>query len=155
MGEKKRRERAESVTPRDLQEAYEQVLNMVPGGNGLEGPNAKSTPCLGCGAMLDSGTMIGGTGAPHPGALSICWKCGHLQMYAEDMSFRPLTDAELLEVAGDPRIVLANTIREPVIKLYHDDKARFLTKLERKEQLARVLEAVLVTARQNASKRSK
>jgi hypothetical protein len=158
MGERKRRRDLEGLTKRDLNRAYRQVLSAVPGGRAGDGPNAVATPCLGCGAILDSGTLLGDKlkdVRPTPGSISICWKCGHLQAYAADLTFRPLTDAEMIEVAGDPRILLANAIREPVRKLNRDEKERFMTKLEREAELEAVIDAVIAQARRNADGRKR
>jgi len=46
---------------------------------------------------------------PSAGNLSICMYCGVLRTYAEDLSLRELTRAELDEVMGDSELVAAIT----------------------------------------------
>lgn len=75
--------------------------------------------CLGCGQVLDAATVTDGKDVePHEGAISLCWYCGHLQAFDAELKFRPLTDEEIVEIAGHPEIVLANTIRGPMKELY-------------------------------------
>jgi hypothetical protein len=48
---------------------------------------------------------------PKPGDITICISCGHLMGFKEDMSLRDLTDAEMLHVAGDERILAVQRAR--------------------------------------------
>ena len=43
--------------------------------------------------------------APKPGDVTICLDCGHIMAFAADMTVRPLTDDEIVEVAGDPEVL--------------------------------------------------
>jgi hypothetical protein len=62
--------------------------------------------CLDCGAPCPVHTSVTGAARPSPGDISICWTCGHLMAFADaDGRVRALTEAEVVEVAGDPRIV--------------------------------------------------
>ena len=74
------------------------------------------TPCLECGKVVDAGTGVGSKAKPHAGAICICLACGHLQAYAWDLSFRELTDEEILGVAGDERIVKLQAARAAYAK---------------------------------------
>ena len=65
----------------------------------------KPSPCLNCGKVLDAATGIGNKAKPRAGAITICLACGHIQAYAWDMSFRELTDEEIVAIAGDERII--------------------------------------------------
>lgn len=72
----------------------------------------KASACLDCGAVLDASTGVGNKAKPHAGAITMCIKCGHLMVYAWDMSLRPLSDKETVEVAGDERIVaMSNALK--------------------------------------------
>jgi hypothetical protein len=72
----------------------------------LETYRTKETLCINCGAALDAATGTeAGQDAPTPGSITICLYCGHLMAFADDLSFRPLSDAEIAEVAGDKRII--------------------------------------------------
>jgi hypothetical protein len=70
--------------------------------------------CLNCGYDCDRASGIVDQQAPdqqrpEPGDFSLCINCGHLSAYADDLTLRPLTDAEILLAAGDPHIVAAST----------------------------------------------
>ena len=77
-----------------------------------------SFACLDCGAVNPAQTGVTGKARPSPGDISICWTCGHLMAFADaDGRVRALTDAEIVEIAGDPRIVRINTLRAQVREL--------------------------------------
>lgn len=79
----------------------------------------KPSACLGCGKVLDAAQVTDGVDVkPHPGAVSICFDCGYIQVFADDMSFRQLTDDELYDIAGDPEIVMVGDILKPWKELY-------------------------------------
>jgi hypothetical protein len=63
--------------------------------------------CLNCGARVDGATEVTGGRAPRPGDATICFYCHHLAIYGEDFQLRPLNDREVIELAGDPDILLA------------------------------------------------
>lgn len=67
----------------------------------------KASPCLACGKKLDASTSTEGDHKPSPGDATVCLECAHLMMYADDMTLRELTDEEMIEIAGDPRILQA------------------------------------------------
>jgi hypothetical protein len=105
-------------------------------------------PCLGCGAILDAATLSdsGEDIAPYPGAVSLCWKCGHVQIFAEDMTFRELTDDEIIEIAGAPELVFANTIRGPLLEI-----AKAKGKMPERELIDRfalIIDAIVKVERQ-------
>ena len=63
--------------------------------------------CLNCGKAMDAAEATGGGRAPEPNDLSLCIYCGHLQAYGDDMKFRQLTGAEIVEIAGAPELLMA------------------------------------------------
>lgn len=67
--------------------------------------------CLACGAELDCATHPG-IDAPSPGDVSICLTCGHIMMFADDLTLRNPTDAEMIMLAGDREIVAAQKARQ-------------------------------------------
>jgi hypothetical protein len=92
----------------------------------LDAPEHRMPPCacLGCGKVLDAATVTDGSAAaPHPGAVSVCFDCGYLQVFADDLSFRNLTDDEMVEIAGHPEIVMAGTALKPWKELYEQRHA--------------------------------
>jgi hypothetical protein len=44
---------------------------------------------------------------PRPGDVTICIECGHIMAFDGDLGMRPLTDAEMIAVAGDRNIIMA------------------------------------------------
>ena len=82
----------------------------------------KPTPCLGCGKLLDAATGLNHDNNPCPGDVSICFSCGHIQVYADDLSFRELNDEEMVDIAGDKRIVEFQTIRAMAMKEKENSK---------------------------------
>jgi hypothetical protein len=57
--------------------------------------------CLNCGKQLDAASDLEGERTPCPGDVTVCIDCGHVMAFADDMTMRALTDAEMIEVAGD------------------------------------------------------
>jgi hypothetical protein len=114
MGEKKRRVFAKPIEDRSLHaRAVNDFLD-----HSRDAP-IEPQPCLGCGKILDTSAPAGGQ-RPHEGALSICWHCGHIQVFDEKMRFRPLTDDEIIEIAGHPALVAAMNIRR--LKDFYDKR---------------------------------
>jgi hypothetical protein len=72
--------------------------------------------CLNCGKQNDAATVpqIGESDqaiAPKPGDIAICFRCQHIMAYGDQPgSVRPLTDEEVIDVAGDPEIVKAQNL---------------------------------------------
>ena len=107
MGEKKRRE------------ALDRLNDRVKARMSAPDHRLKPSACLGCGKVLDAAQVTDGVDVkPHPGAVSICFDCGYIQVFADDMSFRQLTDDELYDIAGDPEIVMVGDILKPWKELY-------------------------------------
>lgn len=65
--------------------------------------------------MLDAATSMGEDAVPSDGDITICIKCGHIMAFENGLP-RNLTDAEMLHIAGDRRIVALQKIRGKVIK---------------------------------------
>jgi ribosomal protein L32 len=58
--------------------------------------------CLNCGHKLDGAFAQQMKKArPAPGDITICIRCGHVMAFADDLTMRALTDAEVIEVAGN------------------------------------------------------
>lgn len=63
--------------------------------------------CTNCGWECDDATGVATEDDPSPGDFTVCIECGHLMAYADDLTLRDLTDAEVIEIAGDSRIIAA------------------------------------------------
>lgn len=70
----------------------------------------KPSPCPSCGKSLNRCGSRSGERGPQPGDLSVCLYCGHLSVYGDDVGLRELTDAEVVEVAGDADMLQAQNI---------------------------------------------
>jgi hypothetical protein len=46
-----------------------------------------------------------------PGCITICFSCGHVMVFDDNLKFRELTDEEVIEVAGDPRLIEFSKLR--------------------------------------------
>jgi hypothetical protein len=63
------------------------------------------SPCLNCGKEIDAGTGVGTMRKPRAGAIAICFYCGDIAAFDSALHLRPLTDEEIIAVAGDERII--------------------------------------------------
>jgi len=76
-----------------------------------ESSRVKLSQCLDCGAPNDSAAAVGCEAKPQPGDITICLRCGHLMAFGDDLALRQLTDAEVIEIAGDERIIAVQKLR--------------------------------------------
>ena len=60
-----------------------------------------SSPCCECGKMLDGAA---GPCKPSPGDVSLCFECGSLNVFDDDLKLRRPTDEEMLFVAANSEI---------------------------------------------------
>jgi hypothetical protein len=67
--------------------------------------------CLNCNHILRGAFNPHSDNAPVPGAATICAQCGHLMVFAADMSLRQPTDKELTAFAGNTDMLDAVQIR--------------------------------------------
>ena len=66
--------------------------------------------CINCHKLVDGATSVDREQSPTPGDMTVCVYCGHLMAFDDNLMLRELTDAEIVECAGDPRILLAQKI---------------------------------------------
>jgi len=58
--------------------------------------------CLRCRKKVDAASGVADDGAvPEPGDVTICIFCGYLMTFADDLSFRELTEEDILELPLD------------------------------------------------------
>lgn len=67
--------------------------------------------CTACGKTLNSARAVDDDGTPSPGDIAFCTCCGHIQAFGEDLQLRDLTDAKMLDIAGDHRILALQKAR--------------------------------------------
>jgi hypothetical protein len=72
-----------------------------------ETPEAR---CPNCGYLVDAATEWSDQShKPEPNDISICFICGHISAFDDNMHLRELTDSEIVAIAGDNRVVQAMT----------------------------------------------
>jgi hypothetical protein len=67
--------------------------------------------CLACKHKFNRALGIDGEGPPDSGDITICIACGHIMAFADDLKVRELTAGEMIEIAGDRRIIDAQEAR--------------------------------------------
>lgn len=72
----------------------------------------KESKCTACGMKADGATCIEGNHAPSAGDVTVCVKCGHIMAFDTDLMLRELTNKEMIEIAGDPSILLIQNARK-------------------------------------------
>lgn len=59
------------------------------------------TPCVECGKITDATTGMNVEGLPKAGDIAVCYYCGHLTIYTNDLMLREPTAAELYDCSQD------------------------------------------------------
>jgi len=73
--------------------------------------------CLDCGEALDAATSVGDSDStPSSGDVTICIKCGHIMAFDDLLRLRELTGEEIVDMAGDPRIIAIQKARVEIEK---------------------------------------
>jgi hypothetical protein len=73
--------------------------------------------CLNCGSINDALSAIAEEKVkPSPGDATICIKCGHLMIFDDNLQVRNPTSEELIELAGDIRLVATMTALDEMKK---------------------------------------
>ncbi len=68
--------------------------------------------CLNCGQLIDAATGIDHRNKPKPGAITVCWYCGHLMAFDKKLRLRELTGQEMIDIAGNEAILLIQKARQ-------------------------------------------
>jgi hypothetical protein len=77
--------------------------------------------CLNCARAVESSTCVSERDVqPSSGDITICFYCGHIMAFADDLSLRKLTNKEMHEVAGDKRILAAQAARVKILEEKND-----------------------------------
>ena len=78
---------------------------------------AHETPvnsCTACGINHDRASMVNGEGKPSCGDITVCIDCGHIMAFTNDLTFRELTDKEIIWASGNSDIVAVNNARAKI-----------------------------------------
>jgi hypothetical protein len=62
----------------------------------------KKSSCPTCGKVFDSATCATGNEAPKPGDVTVCFGCGMILVFTEDMGVRPMTPSERADFRLSP-----------------------------------------------------
>lgn len=68
--------------------------------------------CLHCGRALDGAICMNAEKVPISGDITVCFYCGEIMVFAEDLHLRKPTDAEIIEIAGNPMILAIQKARQ-------------------------------------------
>lgn len=86
-------------------------------------PRTPDCACLNCGHVVDAATEpFGNKPRPVAGDISVCLYCGNVAAFTADEKLRPLTDEEIVMVAGDKRILAIQRARTKVLQDRDDDE---------------------------------
>ncbi|MCK1670354.1 hypothetical protein [Bradyrhizobium sp. 150] len=66
--------------------------------------------CRDCGELLDGATGVGAN-RPRPGNVSVCFYCGHISVFADDLSLREPNGEEMREIADNETILAIQRAR--------------------------------------------
>jgi hypothetical protein len=53
---------------------------------------------------------------PRLGDITVCFYCGHIMGFTDDLQLRELTDEEIHKVAGDPIVIKIQAARAALLK---------------------------------------
>lgn len=67
--------------------------------------------CTACGYAMNGAICVGEDAAPDPGDFTVCIECGHLMIFGDGLILRNPTDAEMIEIAGDERLLAIQEAR--------------------------------------------
>jgi hypothetical protein len=76
----------------------------------------QSATCTNCHKVVDAASGVGTDDSPDPGDFTICIYCGHLMVFADDLTLRELTEDEMVDVAGDRRLLAVQRARGAMVK---------------------------------------
>ena len=82
-------------------------------------PKLAPTLCLGCGWLLNASSPTHGRrNLPKPGNVSLCLNCGHLALFADDLTLREPTAAENAE----PEIIALRRQAKAAAAAFYDSR---------------------------------
>ena len=69
------------------------------------------SPCPICGYVMDAATMVNGSAGPKPGDVSICMRCGAVNLFGEDLTIRaPTADEKTAIMASENWRLIQRTV---------------------------------------------
>lgn len=67
--------------------------------------------CVNCGELLDGATGVDHRNKPRPGSVTVCIYCGHVAVFADDLSLREPNGEEMRDIAGNETILAIQRAR--------------------------------------------
>lgn len=89
--------------------------------------------CSNCGKNFEMATPVDGHGKAEKGAISICFKCGQIGVFQEDLTVRKITEEELQEIQEKCPEAYLQMIRISAImesKIVHPQKIYYGKKIQ-------------------------
>jgi hypothetical protein len=99
--------------------------------------------CPSCGELNEMALGITPETTPRPGSFSLCDCCGHIAVFADDLTVRNPTDEEMIAIAGNKQILIAQEFRtwKARMKKYRQLKIPGEYRIKPGPQLDRILES--------------
>lgn len=66
--------------------------------------------CPNCQHGMDRAANLDAATAPIPGDVTVCIRCGNVNVFGDDMTLRPITDAEAASLTGEQHARIANAV---------------------------------------------
>jgi hypothetical protein len=87
-----------------------------------DGPQFPGRQCVSCGKLNDSATDPLEEVQPIPGDVSICMYCGHISVFALDLTLREPDLEEARAIAADPEILAIQRARSATMVDWKKDE---------------------------------
>lgn len=83
----------------------------------LKEHRVRSFACLHCGKILDAASGVDDDDMPpKPGDVSICFYCGNIAVFGDNLLLRQPTDKEIIALAGDRQLLAVQRARGIAMK---------------------------------------
>lgn len=88
-------------------------------------PQIPKSHCLKCNAMLDGAQAANASDVlPKAGDVTVCVYCGHIMEFGPNQKLVELSDAALVECAGNPELLHAMKVSGQFQERYKKEKGR-------------------------------
>jgi hypothetical protein len=77
----------------------------------IEDTRVPPSRCSSCQELMAGALGMTPDKKPYPGAFSLCVTCGHIAVFAEELTLREPSSQEMISIAGDKQLLLAQKFR--------------------------------------------